>query len=77
MKMEMLKTHHLPNSRKMKAHRYSIETIHHFRCVECDKWWSIADFKRELRHLIFCPRCGTIGTLKEISPDEQVSPSQL
>jgi rubrerythrin len=46
---------------KKKEGMYSVEKLHHFRCVKCNKWWSIGDpkiagwvTKREL----FCPLCG-------------------
>lgn len=53
----------------MKAHKYSIETLYHFRCTDCDKWWSIGDFK-PCKHLI-CPHCGRVGRLEEIKDDKR------
>lgn len=39
-------------------HTYSTETLFHFNCGICKKWWSVADFdasKKPLR--ITCPHC--------------------
>lgn len=35
----------------------SKETLYHFRCKECDRWWSIADPPEEPKEL-YCPWCG-------------------
>ena len=35
--------------------KYSIEKLHHFQCQECDKWFSIGDFKK--RESLTCPYC--------------------
>ena len=49
-------------------HKYSKETLYHFNCGKCDKWWSIADYhllsnnvpKKEemVPNSIICPHCG-------------------
>lgn len=42
---------------------YSKETLHHFLCKTCVKWFSIADFSWEevlsTDSPITCPHCGT------------------
>ena len=40
--------------------RYTLEILAHFRCMECSKWWSIADWPIEFdQHAeIICPHCG-------------------
>jgi len=35
---------------------YSVEKLYHFRCSECNKWWSIGDFSSN--GLLMCPYCG-------------------
>lgn len=38
----------------------SVEHLHHFRCGDCDKWWSIGDPKIAKKKILewFCPWCG-------------------
>jgi hypothetical protein len=37
----------------------SLEKMHHFRCKECNRWWSIADIPVEPEtRLWYCPWCG-------------------
>lgn len=40
----------------MKA-KISKETLTHFNCSSCKKWWSIGDFPKT-KKTIFCPWCG-------------------
>lgn len=35
----------------------TIENLHHFRCKECNKWWTIGDAP-ECKINWFCPWCG-------------------
>ena len=35
----------------------SIEKLNHFRCQECDKWWSVGDAPEEKEDW-HCPWCG-------------------
>ena len=50
----------------------SEETLTHFRCtsVQCQQWWSIADFDTPPGRLdkpyIVCPRCGLWHRLGEV-----------
>jgi len=38
---------------------YSIETIYHFSCAECDLWWSIAGENISIeKNTWACPWCG-------------------
>ncbi len=39
---------------------YSVETLTHFRCTVCNKWWTIGDWKP--LHNMTCPHCGFIHT---------------
>ena len=60
-------------------HKYSKETLYHFNCGKCDKWWSIADYhllsnnvpKKEemVPNYIICPHCGYKGELIEVKND--------
>lgn len=36
---------------------FCVEKLYHFRCNECEKWWSIGDFCKGKNTLI-CPYCG-------------------
>ena len=43
-------------------HKFSKETLHHFNCGKCNKWWSIADYhliydKEIPPKVIICPHC--------------------
>jgi len=51
----------------MKYHYFSIEKLYHFRCYECDKWWSIADW--EFSEKIVCPHCGRVAVAIEKKDD--------
>lgn len=46
------------------AHKYSIETLHHFICYKCKDWWAIADWKP--KPFIYCPNCGEKAAVIEI-----------
>jgi len=35
----------------------SVEKLNHFRCVYCDKWWSVADADTRKENW-FCTWCG-------------------
>lgn len=35
----------------------SVESLNHFRCQDCDKWWSVGDAP-EGKHEWYCPWCG-------------------
>ena len=43
----------------MKKHRVSIETLYHYSCWKCSKWWSIGDHQGRITAAITCPHCGT------------------
>jgi phage FluMu protein Com len=45
----------------------SIETLHHFSCHKCKKWWSIADWQPV--KTIFCPHCGVLATVESIKEE--------
>lgn len=34
---------------------YTIEILHHFKCNDCKKWWSIADWTKT--QTMSCPFC--------------------
>ncbi|MEX2405664.1 MAG: hypothetical protein WD579_03625 [Candidatus Paceibacterota bacterium] len=44
---------------------YSQETLTHFRCGKCDKWWSIGDAKNVEKKEWYCPWCGVRQTMKK------------
>ena len=46
---------------------YSRETLFHFKCSLCLKWWSVGDFNFNSPTL-FCPFCGQSQTLEEEKP---------
>jgi ribosomal protein L37AE/L43A len=33
-----------------------VEKLSHFRCLKCDKWWSIGDAPKKV--IWYCPWCG-------------------
>lgn len=46
---------------KVSQGTYSIETLFHFKCGSCLKWWSIGDPKKtgwNTKKALFCPLCG-------------------
>lgn len=44
--------------------KISIETLLHFECQECKKWFSIAD--RKVQMPITCPNCGEVHRTAEL-----------
>lgn len=42
----------------------SIESLSHFWCKSCKKWWSIGDAPLD-KHDWFCPWCGDINRFKK------------
>lgn len=36
----------------------SLERLYHFRCGNCDGWWSVADKTPQEGRSVFCPHCG-------------------
>jgi hypothetical protein len=46
-------------------HKYSIETLWHFNCSCCGKWWSIGDYQLCEKSKITCPHCGTEAEYEE------------
>ena len=63
-------------------HRYSLETIFHYRCAQCQLWWSVAD-ARFPESETTCPHCGYKAetSLEEPKPPVRkilsILPSQL
>ena len=49
----------------MNYHFFTIEKIYHFRCYECDRWWSIADWSYVEN--IVCPHCGRVAIVADKS----------
>ncbi len=57
-------------------HKYSKETLYHFNCGKCKKWWSIADHhlfynntpknKEMVPKAITCPHCEHKEELEEV-----------
>lgn len=48
----------------MPCHEVSVETLHHFSCGSCGKWWSIGDWVKQ--DTITCPSCGCKLGIKEV-----------
>ncbi len=39
--------------------RYSTETLYHFNCDECGRWWSVGDHQISVGcETMTCPHCG-------------------
>lgn len=36
----------------------SLEYLYHYRCDDCQKWWTIADLQPKIKQTIHCPHCG-------------------
>jgi rRNA maturation endonuclease Nob1 len=47
-----------------KSHQVSQETIYHFSCHNCNKWWSIGDWDKTDK--IICPHCGDLGIVEMV-----------
>ncbi len=57
----LLISRHINNQTNMpKAVERSIERLNHFRCIDCNKWWSIGDAPIEKVEW-YCPWCGKKG----------------
>ena len=50
---------------------YTVEKLYHFRCKECTKWWTIADYDGSYLEPINCPRCGYIAIPQESMYDSK------
>ena len=37
---------------------YSKEVLYHLLCTNCNRWWSIADWKQT--RVLHCPHCGLL-----------------
>ena len=55
-------------------HTYSTETLWHFNCGHCKKWWSIGDHQisgvRVHGETLTCPHCGTVGQLEPVKEQQ-------
>jgi DNA-directed RNA polymerase subunit RPC12/RpoP len=40
---------------------FSIETLYHFRCTNCLRWWSVGDF--QVQQQLTCPFCSMRSVL--------------
>ena len=45
---------------------YSVETLYHFQCDRCSKWWTIGDWD-ESADSMCCPHCGVRQEVEETS----------
>jgi len=43
---------------------YTIETLYHFSCEKCKKWWSIGDPFWASYKTMTCPHCGKYSTIR-------------
>lgn len=50
----------------MNKHKYSSEILVHFRCMECNKWWTIGDYVFVPNATIICPHCGAKGEIENV-----------
>lgn len=50
----------------------SFERMYHFRCIGCDRWWSIADAPEPLSREWYCPWCGKLQRVVDKSPRKLV-----
>ena len=50
---------------------HSEETIHHYQCRTCEKWWSIGAPPTPPKQQ-FCPWCGVMQDFAESSVDEKI-----
>ena len=44
------------------AHRYRVETLHHYRCAVCARGWTIGD--PTTASMLTCPACGARRQLR-------------
>ena len=67
-------------SRDKKMIRYSVETLHHFSCGPCKKWWTSATWAPSGSGMdsLFCPHCGVVQAVEELGtpppPEEDEAP---
>ena len=47
------------------SNKRMIELLSHFRCGQCDKWWSISDAPAAKTNW-FCPWCGKEQNISEL-----------
>lgn len=59
------------NGFSLKTIECYVEKLYHFKCVACQKWWSIADGKFNLKDTIFCPHCGQIHIIDNFRIGEE------
>ena len=53
-------------------HRFSKETLYHFNCGKCNKWWTISDHHLLAKdNKLTCPHCGYKETIKEIKDEKK------
>jgi DNA-directed RNA polymerase subunit RPC12/RpoP len=47
--------------------KISLEKLYHYKCDNCDRWWTIADIIPQLGKLVNCPHCGLLNTIEEVT----------
>ena len=46
----------------MNKHIFYTETLRHYICAKCKKWWSVSDKKQKMA---YCPHCGKPAKVTE------------
>lgn len=46
--------------------KYSIEKLYHFRCGDCNRWWTVADWHLSRDDHITCPFCENYGPAERL-----------
>lgn len=55
--------------------KVAIESLYHFNCGICKKWWTIGDAHLNTSNLWYCPWCGTKQLLEE-TPNSRIATSK-
>jgi hypothetical protein len=50
--------------------KVSLESLYHFNCDRCRKWWSCADIKPVIGAEMHCPHCGKVNIVESIKAHE-------
>lgn len=53
----------------MDKHTYSVETLYHYCCCFCSRWWSIADIVPTSEKMC-CPHCGVCEDIEEVGKED-------
>lgn len=53
-----------------KISKKSIESLHHFQCFHCERWWTIGDAPND-KDYFYCPWCGKENKFKKVMENKE------